>query len=137
MQVPLVTFIACYLCFAFYNQVYTDAKIICKIGLISRTHYCKQPERNTTVWAALPRLIESQVAGLEAISTEARGNEEIVIDLTEARVLSVDLVNVVRSSDLDYNVELAGLIQQFADDALTVSRDLQRLSAKIASSFDQ
>ncbi|KAH9914046.1 uncharacterized protein B0H18DRAFT_887513 [Fomitopsis serialis] len=100
-------------------------------------HFCQQPERNTTVWAALPRLIESQVAGFEALSVESRGTADIVMDLTEARVLSVDLINVVRSSDLDYNVELAGLIQQFAEDALTVSRDLQRLSAKIGTAFDQ
>ncbi|KAH9914570.1 uncharacterized protein B0H18DRAFT_959743 [Fomitopsis serialis] len=90
-----------------------------------------------TVWAALPLLLGAQTTGMERVLNQTGAHAEIVFDLLETRLASVDLSILVQSSDLEYRHQISSLIDKVADDALDLNRGLQHLSAKITSGFDR
>ncbi|KAL6300922.1 hypothetical protein BKA93DRAFT_752321 [Sparassis latifolia] len=117
-------------------QFITAIDILCQKPLLSWTSLCSSMKPNNTVWAVLPHFLESQIRGLEFIANDTVGDPRSMVDLTEARVISVELANSVRTSELAYSFELANKIDRFADHALAVHRDLQQLGAKRDMAYD-
>ena len=74
---------------------------------------------------------------MEQVINHTDGHLEIVMDLSETRVASLDLAILVQSSSLEYRDQISGLINKVADDALDLNRALQILSSKIGAGFDR
>lgn len=141
-RIPTVTTLMYYSLLLYYvffpaaAQLYAQAQWACRIPLLSWVPGCPSIRSNFTVWAALPRLLDVQDKGLQEVASTTQSHSHVMLDLTEARIAAVDLALVVRASDLDYHDQLAGLISQYADDSLELTRSLQLLTAKIGAGFD-
>ena len=115
-----------------------NIRVLCSYSIVSSTfRSCDTITSNLTVWAALPLLLGGQITGMEQVINHTDGHLEIVMDLSETRVASLDLAILVQSSSLEYRDQISGLINKVADDALDLNRALQILSSKIGAGFDR
>ncbi|KAH9840944.1 uncharacterized protein C8Q71DRAFT_854793 [Rhodofomes roseus] len=118
--------------------MWAGLRSLCQIPFVSSfVRSCDTINSNMTVWAALPLLLSGQTVGMERVLNQSSAHAEIVDDLLDIRLASVDLSILVQSSDLEYRFQLSSHIDKVADDALDLNRGLQHLSAKIAAGFDR
>lgn len=130
--------VTAYLLFHGLTWMWVGMQFLCGSSLVSSfIPFCGVVKPNLTVWAALPLLLGSQSNGMEQVLNQTNAHSDIVVDLLDARVASVDLSILVHSSNLEYRIEISSLIEQLAHDALDLNRGLQHLSAKIAAGFDR
>lgn len=118
--------------------VWGHMQSLCSYPLVSTTfRSCDTIVTNRTVWAAIPLLLGAQVTGLEQVINQTDDNLDIVMDLSETRISSLDLAILVQSSMLSNRDQISALIHKLADDALDLNRALQVFSAKVGAGFDR
>ncbi|KAH9924806.1 uncharacterized protein B0H18DRAFT_402961 [Fomitopsis serialis] len=120
------------------SWVWGGLRTLCQYPFVSSfVQSCDTINSNMTVWAALPLLLNAQTTGMEQVLSQTSAHTEIIVDLLDTRLASVDLSILVQSSDLEYRYQISTLIDKLADDALDLNRGLQHLSAKITAGFDR
>lgn len=111
---------------------------LCSYPIISTTfRSCDTILTNRTVWAAIPLLLGAQATGLEQVLNQTDDHVDIVMDLSETRISSLDLAILVQSSTLENRDQISTMIHKLADDALDLNRALQVFAAKVGAGFDR
>ncbi|KAF8058554.1 hypothetical protein FPV67DRAFT_1428064 [Lyophyllum atratum] len=87
-------------------------------------------------WADYPSLVEVQTAMFEHLLEESAGGSALSLEIQKAELATTDLVTLVRISDLKSRDTLSNILHEFAQDAKTTGRDLQKLSSKIGGTVD-
>ncbi|KAH9922186.1 uncharacterized protein B0H18DRAFT_1121011 [Fomitopsis serialis] len=122
----------------FGTFLWAHMRSFCSYPVVASTfRSCDTINSNLTVWAALPLLLGAQTTGLEQVINHTDAHIDIIMDLTETRIASLDLSILVQFSTLEYRDQIAMHINKVADDALDLNRALQILSAKVGAGFDR
>ncbi|TFK82791.1 hypothetical protein K466DRAFT_499650, partial [Polyporus arcularius HHB13444] len=84
-----------------------------------------------------PGLMELQSRTLDQLLAHSTTGTQLAIGVKKAELAVKDLGVIVKTSNLTSKDELAGALQEFAQDAKVTGRDLQQLSAKLFSTVDR
>ena len=87
--------------------------------------------------ADFPSLVKIQNVVLDDLAAGSAGGKELALNVKHAELAVKDLAVVVRSSNLTMKLSLGEALVEFATDARTTSRSLQRLSARINGAVDR
>ncbi|KIJ09403.1 hypothetical protein PAXINDRAFT_17499 [Paxillus involutus ATCC 200175] len=142
-RLPLLGLFGIFLVCAAANLVFLSLHLtfnpICGLPVVSSTRFCNVISilDNSAMWNSLPALLKVQSGGLERLLNETRSASLIILDLTEARVATRDLVTLVQSSDFASRAALADLLMDHASDAQEASRHISQLAARVRRGTDQ
>ncbi|KAJ6623975.1 hypothetical protein B0H10DRAFT_2008034 [Mycena sp. CBHHK59/15] len=87
-------------------------------------------------WADYPKLVDVQSATFEQLLDESTSGAGLALQIKKAEMATVDLVTLVRVSELRSRDMLADHLRQFVDDARTAGRALQKLNSKVSGAVD-
>ena len=87
--------------------------------------------------ADFPSLINIQNIVLDDLATGSAGGKDLALNVKHAELAVKDLAVIVHASNLTIKVPLGEALVDFATDARTTSRSLQRLSARINGAVDR
>jgi hypothetical protein len=115
---------------------------LCIIPGISSSFMCrpeplKASTKRRSQWADYPRLVEAESKSLDSLLTGFVGGSALSLEIKQAEMATVDLVALVRISDLKAKGTLATSLGYFIDDAKRAGRGLQRLSSKVGGAVDK
>jgi len=115
---------------------------LCIIPGISSSFICrpeplKASTKRRSQWADYPRLVEAESKSLDSLLTGFVGGSALSLEIKQAEMATVDLVALVRISDLKAKDTLATSLGYFIDDAKRAGRGLQRLSSKVGGAVDK
>ncbi|KAI1783094.1 hypothetical protein LXA43DRAFT_904310 [Ganoderma leucocontextum] len=86
--------------------------------------------------ADFPSLVEIQNIVLDDLAARSAGGKDLALNVKHAELAVKDLAVVVRASNLTMKVPLGKALVDFATNARTTSRSLQKLSARINGAAD-
>lgn len=117
---------------------------ICSIPLVSRLSLCEGvgPPRSdlariSVASADFPGLARIQDIALDNLLENSSGGAALAVNVKHAELAVKDLVVAVRASNLTIKDVLADALADFATDAHSAGRSLQRLSAKMHVAVDR
>jgi hypothetical protein len=115
---------------------------LCLVPVISSSAMCSYrvsnvPGSQTPQWADYPKLVDVQSATFEQLLDQSVGGSGLALEIKKAEMATMDLVTLVRLSELTSRELLANSLVEFVGDAKKTGRGLQKLTSKIGGAVDE
>nr|GAT46720.1 predicted protein [Mycena chlorophos] len=145
LRYPLSFLVFCWMLAFILHQISRTMRAafapICWVPIVSQSAFCQigsvqGPQGQQPQWADFPKLVDVQSATLEQLLDESASGSTLALQLKKAEIATVDLVTLVRVSDLKSRDVLGDALRTFVDDAKTAGRSLNKLNAKVSSAVD-
>ena len=129
------------------SQLVFFTRPICSLPIVSPViRFChwetlKEPPVHTSAgrpvrWADYPKLIDMQTKTFDQLLDGSAGNKGLVSEVRKAEMASIDLIALVRASDLKSKDQIAQRLARFVHDAKGTGRSLHSLGSKINGAVD-